>query len=108
MSVQTFQHSHRLRVMKLYRNAIRLTLNWCIDREVLSKEAIKLRAIFDSHRHETNVKVAEQLLAEGEAKLKQKEHPDPYKCPYLPGGSLYQRNVPPPTDVLDNPYAHHH
>ncbi len=27
---------------------------------------------------------------------------------YTPGGSKYQRNVPVPPELLDNPYAHHH
>jgi hypothetical protein len=60
------------------------------------------------------------LVADGEAKLLKKLHPDPYRVllvnverifvpqdspafyqfPYLPGGSKYQRNVPPPAEVL--------
>uniref|UniRef100_A0A7S0N7F7 NADH dehydrogenase [ubiquinone] 1 beta subcomplex subunit 9 n=1 Tax=Cryptomonas curvata TaxID=233186 RepID=A0A7S0N7F7_9CRYP len=107
MAATTYQAAHRFRVMKLYRNAIKLTHDWCIDRIVLSQEVIELRKQFDSHKNETNIKVAEQLVADGEAKLLQKIHPDPYRLPYLPGGSKYQRNVPPPTEFLTNPYVHH-
>lgn len=37
---------------------------------------------------------AERLLARGEALLSSKSHPDVYKVPYRPGGTLYARNPP--------------
>lgn len=37
---------------------------------------------------------AERLLARGEALLASKAHPDPYRVPYRPGGTLYARNPP--------------
>ena len=43
----------------------------------------------------------------GEKKLASLEHPDPYRNPYLPGSTLYQRNTPVPHELLHNPYIHH-
>lgn len=37
---------------------------------------------------------AARLLARGEARLASKSHPDVYKVPYRPGGTLYARNPP--------------
>lgn len=33
----------------------------------------------------------EKLIADGEAKLKEMEHPDPYTCPHDHGGTKYMR-----------------
>ncbi len=33
-------------------------------------------------------------MARGEARLAAKSHPDIYKVPYRPGGTLYARNPP--------------
>ena len=35
-----------------------------------------------------------RLVAAGEAALASRSHPDPYRVPYRPGGTLYARNPP--------------
>mmetsp|Transcript_6767 Transcript_6767/g.14901 ORF Transcript_6767/g.14901 Transcript_6767/m.14901 type:complete len:107 (-) Transcript_6767:120-440(-) len=99
--------AHRVRVQNLYRHAIKLTHNWCIDRDVLIVEATKLRAQFDEHKKENNFALAQQLCADGEAQLVKYQHPDPYIQPYMPGGTKWQRNTPVPTELLENPYISH-
>jgi hypothetical protein len=39
---------------------------------------------------------ATTVLAAGYARLRDNAHPDPYIIPYMPGGSLFMRNSPPP------------
>ena len=36
---------------------------------------------------------------EGKAELYENSHPDPYCVPYMPGGSLFMRNPPPPLSI---------
>ncbi len=44
--------------------------------------------------------VASRALREGEEKLDYYTHPDPYIIPYMPGGSSFMRNSPPPLDLV--------
>uniref|UniRef100_A0A7S0YVV2 NADH dehydrogenase [ubiquinone] 1 beta subcomplex subunit 9 n=1 Tax=Hemiselmis tepida TaxID=464990 RepID=A0A7S0YVV2_9CRYP len=98
--------AHRTRVMNLYRQSLRLCMNVCIDRNLFSEEGQKIRDQFDAHKGETNVKVAQKLVEDGEAELLRWFHPDPYRFPYRPGGTKFQRNVPVPEQFLQNPYNH--
>jgi len=41
------------------------------------------------------------LVAEAERLLKEYKHPEPIKVPTAPGGTKYERNLPPP--ILDPP-----
>jgi len=84
-----------------------LVHNWAVDREVLARQAVLLRAQFEAKRSVSNLGEAESLLLIGEKKLVSMEHPDPYRNPYLPGSTLYQRNTPVPSELLRNPYIHH-
>jgi len=99
--------AHVQRVQRLYRQALKLVHHWAVDREVLSRQAILVRAQFEANRGVSNLAEAETLVEKGEAKLASLEHPDPYRNPYLPGSTLYQRNTPVPQELLHNPYAAH-
>ena len=39
------------------------------------------------------------ILQEGKAELFEFTHPDPYCVPFMPGGSLFMRNPPPPLSI---------
>lgn len=39
------------------------------------------------------------LSQEAKAELFESTHPDPYCVPYMPGGSLFMRNPPPPLSI---------
>lgn len=45
-------------------------------------------------------RAAARLLAEGEARLLEWTHPDPYEKPYMPGGSKFMRNPALPLDAV--------
>ncbi len=43
--------------------------------------------------------ITKRLVREAEEKLVAHTHPDPYVIPYMPGGSKFMRNPPPPFEV---------
>ena len=41
-----------------------------------------------------------RLIRETKERLARRTHPDPYIVPYMPGGSLFMRNAPPPLEAI--------
>jgi len=76
-----------------------------VDREIFLDEAEKLRAKFDAlkNEHPDSGKV-KYALEEGEAYLASMVHPDPYCIPWMPGGSKFMRNPPPPPSIAGEHY----
>jgi len=62
-----------------YFKHMQLVHNWAVDREVLSRQAILLRAQFEANRKVSNLAEAETMVARGFEKLAANEHPDPYR-----------------------------
>jgi len=60
-----------------------------------------MRARFEEHKNLRDMVIAKQLLAEGEAELEEKRHPQPMKFPTSPGGVGYGRDIVVPDSVLD-------
>lgn len=58
------------------------------------EEAGKIRQEFDKYKHIDDPNEIERVLRNGEAMLKEYDHPDPYIVPYRPGGSMFARNPP--------------
>ena len=72
--------SHSLAVCRLYRGALKMSLDWLIDRGKWRSFALALRQEFDSQKSlEDPVKKAEALLA-GQHLLYKYRHPEPYIC----------------------------
>ncbi|CCJ29776.1 unnamed protein product [Pneumocystis jirovecii] len=90
-----FSESHRSRVLSLYRRALKLSLDWCIRRDIWRIEALKIRSRFESNRNICDPWRLSVILEETEAILKKYKHPDPYIVPTSPGGSKWERNIPP-------------
>lgn len=42
----------------------------------------------------------QRLLSEANARLSRMRHPDPYLRNYMPGGTLFMRNSPPPLEAV--------
>ncbi|KAE9409866.1 hypothetical protein BT96DRAFT_984214 [Gymnopus androsaceus JB14] len=102
MSSSTFSAAHRLYVKSLYRRMLNDSLNWTKNRNV--HDPRQLAAIFDK----------------AEAELARNQHPDPVICehffvqyltllafhaylrlaPLFPGGTKWERNIPPPVGPL--------
>ncbi|KAK9474260.1 uncharacterized protein V1510DRAFT_412861 [Dipodascopsis tothii] len=96
--------AHRAQVFSLYRRALRTSLNWTIHRGVWRQEALAIRQAFEANKDNTDPRFLRNAIAETEAKLAELRHPDPYIPPSRPGGSKYERNVPPP---LEEPIPAH-
>lgn len=82
----------------MYRHSLKTLSSWAVDRDVFLEEATKLRARFDASRGCSPAKAA-RLISAAEDELFEYTHPDPYVVAYMPGGTLYMRNPPPPLEV---------
>ena len=72
-------------------------LSWAVQRDIFYTERDRIRAQFYANAHLRDLGVVE--IADGEAKLEEYAHPDPYTVPTAYGGSKYARNPPPHPDV---------
>lgn len=48
----------------------------------------------------TDVAKIENAVRDLEVTLAARAHPDPYKTPWMPGGSKWERNIPPPREYV--------
>ena len=95
--------SHVQRVTRLYRRSLRELNSWAIDRDLFCREADKIRAQFDANKSlDPHGGLSQRLIREAEQKVYEFTHPDPYVKPYMPGGSKFMRNPPPPLRVCLN------
>ncbi|KAJ7126372.1 hypothetical protein C8R43DRAFT_1028726 [Mycena crocata] len=99
----TFATAHRQYVQSLYKRTLRNSLDWTIRRDVWRGKALEIRAQFEHNRNVTDPRQLAQIFEEAEARLAGWKHPDPYVAPTAPGGTKWERNLPPPTE---SPYAH--
>eukprot|EP00308_Calcidiscus_leptoporus_P003736 CAMPEP_0119351558 /NCGR_PEP_ID=MMETSP1334-20130426/855_1 /TAXON_ID=127549 /ORGANISM="Calcidiscus leptoporus, Strain RCC1130" /LENGTH=108 /DNA_ID=CAMNT_0007364391 /DNA_START=55 /DNA_END=381 /DNA_ORIENTATION=+ len=88
MSVVT---AHTLRVQRLYRQSLKCLLNWCVHRDLFIAESVNMRADFEAHRGQKDLRAIEKLVSAGETKLEEFAHPDTYTHPTDYGGSKYMR-----------------
>ncbi|XP_033104775.1 NADH dehydrogenase [ubiquinone] 1 beta subcomplex subunit 9-like [Anneissia japonica] len=93
--------SHSQKVLRLYKKSYRHLESWITDRPDFRYEATVLRARFDEHKNEKNLQKAQELLKAGEDEFWEKQHPQPYIFIDSPGGTRYERNIPPPDWVLN-------
>ncbi|KAK9367427.1 hypothetical protein V1509DRAFT_147364 [Lipomyces kononenkoae] len=92
-------------VASIYRRLLRLSLNWAVRRDIWRKQALEIRAKFDANKNITDPRQIRDLIIEVERQLVINRHPDPYIPPSRPGGSKFERNVPPRLDKpIDGDY----
>ena len=72
--------THALRVMKLYRHALKNLQNWTVHRDLFVERGFQMRADFDKNKFVKDPRLVEKLVSDGEAKLAEMAHPDPYTC----------------------------
>ncbi|KAM7297015.1 NADH dehydrogenase [ubiquinone] 1 beta subcomplex subunit 9 [Ixodes scapularis] len=88
-------------VCSLYKRALRNLEAWCVERDDYRIQAVELRERFENYRHIKDMRIAKELLDQGEEELFEKAHPQLYHPPHGPGGVAYGRNVASPDWVLD-------
>ncbi|PHH58449.1 hypothetical protein CDD81_5808 [Ophiocordyceps australis] len=93
--------SSRRAALSLYRRSLKLSLDWTVQREVWRGQALYIRSLFEANRNVSDPRQQKALLLETEKLLDSWKHPDPYIPPTAPGGTKYERNLPPP--ILDPP-----
>ncbi|ETN45565.1 uncharacterized protein HMPREF1541_09397 [Cyphellophora europaea CBS 101466] len=94
MSVQFTPHVKAVR--DLYRRSLRLALDWAVQRNLWRGQAVYIRSLFDANRNVNDPRRQRVLFLETEKLIDKWKHPDPYRPPTAPGGSKYERNIPPP------------
>ena len=94
------QLTHQQRVTRLYRVCSRHLLSWTRDRKAWREQAVILRDKFDENKDLKDQFKIESILQKAEAEFKKYQHPQPYIHPKAPGGTKYERNVPPPPNAL--------
>ncbi|KAF4620062.1 hypothetical protein D9613_004997 [Agrocybe pediades] len=104
-----FTSAHRIYVKGLYKRSLKNALDWTIRRDLWRAEAMQIRAEFESYRNVTDPRTLAQVLNEAEARLEKFRHPDPVIPPTAPGGTKWERNLPPSMAPLyDHEAAGHH
>ena len=81
--------------------SLRLLGSWAENRELFNEEALKIQAEFKGNMFlKADSAEVKRLKREAEERLVSMTHPDPYIKPYMPGGTLFMRNSPPPLEVI--------
>lgn len=89
---------HAQRVTRLYRASLRTARDWIVDYDSWIEECVRIQARFRANQHKSLTE-GKHLVEQGMAELLKNRHPEPYIPNYAPGGTKYQRNVPPPPEV---------
>ncbi|KAH9482508.1 NADH dehydrogenase [ubiquinone] 1 beta subcomplex subunit 9 [Psilocybe cubensis] len=104
-----FSSAHRLYVKSLYRRSLKNALDWTIRRDLWRAEAMQIRAEFEANRDIHDPRLLARVLEQAEARLAEFKHPDPVIAPTAPGGTKWERNLPPSTaPVYDHEAGGHH
>jgi len=91
--------THKQEVTRLYRNSLKLLFSWAVSRDVFIDEATKLRARFDANKG-INRDAARSVIVDAKKEFDAYYHPDRYVVAYMPGGSKFMRNPPPPLEAV--------
>ena len=73
-----FSQLNRIRIMRLYRRALKLQMSWTPRYDIFRGEAMEIRRRFDRNMHVTDPRMIAKLVNEAEDELYRHRHPDPY------------------------------
>jgi len=108
MSASTFSSAHRIYVKSLYKRYLTNALDWTVRRDLWRPQALLIRAEFERNRDVHDPRALAAILEKAEADLADRKHPDPYISPQFPGGTKWERNIPPPMGPLYDHEAEEH
>jgi len=91
--------THAQEVTRLYKESLKVLFAWTVDRRIFLDQADLLRARFDEPK---TMAAGIAALKAGKVELFDHTHPDMYCIPYMPGGSKFMRNPPPPLELVYN------
>lgn len=90
--------THRRLVSSLYRQSLRLSKDWINRRDIWRVKALEIRQQFDNNKSVSDPRQIHTIISNAQALLAEYAHPDPIITPGRPGGTKFERNVPPPTE----------
>lgn len=95
-SILPFTEANTKRVSSLFRKALRIAFDSTLKFDSYRQETLRIRSQFDVNRHILDPNELEAVIESAKASLAKYAHPDPYIPPSRPGGTKYERNIPPP------------
>ncbi|KAM9886995.1 hypothetical protein OXX80_013969 [Metschnikowia pulcherrima] len=98
--VSPFTEANTKRVSSLFRRALRIAFDSNLKFDAYRQETIRIRSLFEANKKISDPNELENVIATTRAKLVEYAHPDPYIPPLRPGGSKYERNLPPPKEPV--------
>ncbi|KAF5320808.1 hypothetical protein D9619_000684 [Psilocybe cf. subviscida] len=106
MSASAFSSAHRAYVKSLYKRSLKNALDWTIRRDLWRAEALQIRAEFEVNRNVHDPRALAEILEKAEARLAARQHVDPVIPPSSPGGTKWERNLPPSMAPVYDHLAH--
>ncbi|KAF8165599.1 hypothetical protein B0H34DRAFT_689746 [Crassisporium funariophilum] len=94
-AASAFSSAHRLYVKSLYKRYLNNALDWTVRRDIWRGQAMQIRAEFERNRNVHDPRALAAILEKAEVDLANMKHPDPYIPPTAPGGTKWERNLPP-------------
>eukprot|EP00904_Undaria_pinnatifida_P000419 jgi/Undpi1/10378/HiC_scaffold_29.g12828.m1 len=92
--------THQQEVCRLYRASLKLLDSWAVDRTIFNTEATAMRKMFDEGSTcEPEGARAKALIRAACKTMGEYVHVDRYIRPYMPSGSSFMRNPPPPLEA---------
>ncbi|VDB89898.1 unnamed protein product [Peniophora sp. CBMAI 1063] len=91
-----YSQAHTSYIRGLYRRMLKNELDWVIRWDLWRPRALAIRAQFEQNRNVRDPRALAKILEKAEAELKAKKHLDPVIPSTAPGGTKWERNLPPP------------
>ena len=79
-----FTALNRIRVMRLYRRALKLQMSWTPRYDLFRSQAMEIRRRFEKNKNISDPRILNQLIEKAEEELHANRHPDPYIRTLLP------------------------
>lgn len=73
-----FTALNRIRVMRLYRRALKLQMSWTPRYDVFRSQAMEIRRRFEKNKDVSDPRILNRLIEAAEDELHRNRHPDPY------------------------------
>jgi len=73
-----FTGLNRIRVMRLYRRALKLQMSWTPRYDVFRSQALEIRRRFEQNKNVSDPRILAKLIEDAEQELYENRHPDPY------------------------------
>ena len=76
--IPAFTAMNRIRVMRLYRRALKLQMSWTPRYDVFRSQAMEIRRRFEANQDVSDPRSLQKIIENAEKELYENRHPDPY------------------------------